>query len=118
MFQSIQVVNARQDFVRKQLDRASCGVAIRAAENEVQHAGAQLTMHVTDLLQDGFWAPGQLLTIPQPVGELAAAVGHRTTLLMLTVAAVIARPSNRVVNDRSEERRVGKECRSRWAPYH
>src|SRR5579864_4965377 len=23
-----------------------------------------------------------------------------------------------VVNDRSEERRVGKECRSRWSPYH
>ena len=22
------------------------------------------------------------------------------------------------VNDRSEERRVGKECRSRWSPYH
>ena len=21
-------------------------------------------------------------------------------------------------SDRSEERRVGKECRSRWAPYH
>ena len=21
-------------------------------------------------------------------------------------------------NDRSEERRVGKECRSRWSPYH
>ena len=21
-------------------------------------------------------------------------------------------------NGRSEERRVGKECRSRWAPYH
>src|SRR3712207_7868475 len=27
-----------------------------------------------------------------------------------TAAAVIA--------DRSEERRVGKECRSRWSPYH
>src|SRR2546430_11152518 len=24
----------------------------------------------------------------------------------------------RVVGDRSEERRVGKECRSRWSPYH
>src|SRR3712207_6688195 len=24
----------------------------------------------------------------------------------------------RVVNMRSEERRVGKECRSRWSPYH
>ena len=22
------------------------------------------------------------------------------------------------VGDRSEERRVGKECRSRWSPYH
>src|SRR6476620_12391284 len=24
----------------------------------------------------------------------------------------------RITNDRSEERRVGKECRSRWSPYH
>ena len=23
-----------------------------------------------------------------------------------------------VIEDRSEERRVGKECRSRWSPYH
>ena len=22
------------------------------------------------------------------------------------------------ITDRSEERRVGKECRSRWSPYH
>ena len=26
--------------------------------------------------------------------------------------------SLRVIADRSEERRVGKECRSRWSPYH
>ena len=25
---------------------------------------------------------------------------------------------HRFVNVRSEERRVGKECRSRWSPYH
>ena len=25
---------------------------------------------------------------------------------------------NHVTTDRSEERRVGKECRSRWSPYH
>ena len=25
---------------------------------------------------------------------------------------------DRVKDDRSEERRVGKECRSRWSPYH
>ena len=26
--------------------------------------------------------------------------------------------SNRRIRSRSEERRVGKECRSRWSPYH
>ena len=24
----------------------------------------------------------------------------------------------RIIRSRSEERRVGKECRSRWSPYH
>src|SRR5438132_14404214 len=27
-------------------------------------------------------------------------------------------PDKRAGHERSEERRVGKECRSRWAPYH
>src|SRR3712207_7873194 len=27
-------------------------------------------------------------------------------------------PSERTADERSEERRVGKECRSRWSPYH
>src|SRR3712207_7799676 len=26
--------------------------------------------------------------------------------------------SRRIIHARSEERRVGKECRSRWSPYH
>ena len=34
------------------------------------------------------------------------------------VAEVLALRSAQVVGDRSEERRVGKECRSRWSPYH
>src|SRR2546422_6840918 len=28
------------------------------------------------------------------------------------------REAHLVARDRSEERRVGKECRSRWSPYH
>ena len=32
--------------------------------------------------------------------------------------ALIAGASERVGAVRSEERRVGKECRSRWSPYH
>src|SRR5260221_6233823 len=27
-------------------------------------------------------------------------------------------PFNEITQNRSEERRVGKECRSRWSPYH
>ena len=26
--------------------------------------------------------------------------------------------ANKIASERSEERRVGKECRSRWSPYH
>src|SRR2546426_12639409 len=37
------------------------------------------------------------------------AAPNPTTLLVLVVAAG---------EERSEERRVGKECRSRWSPYH
>ena len=29
-----------------------------------------------------------------------------------------ATPAENVATTRSEERRVGKECRSRWSPYH
>src|SRR3712207_9308243 len=33
-------------------------------------------------------------------------------------AQLVALPDRRVQPARSEERRVGKECRSRWSPYH
>ena len=32
--------------------------------------------------------------------------------------ALIASKADQRVAERSEERRVGKECRSRWSPYH
>ena len=33
-------------------------------------------------------------------------------------AFVHIKPDGKIVIQRSEERRVGKECRSRWSPYH
>ena len=36
----------------------------------------------------------------------------------LTVLRAKKFGENKVIRDRSEERRVGKECRSRWSPYH
>ena len=35
-----------------------------------------------------------------------------------TLALIFEKPSLRTRVRRSEERRVGKECRSRWSPYH
>ena len=36
----------------------------------------------------------------------------------ITYAAEVPRESAPCNATRSEERRVGKECRSRWSPYH
>jgi len=44
---------------------------------------------------------------PLPYGRWAETL--RAELLAATLA---------LGDDRSEERRVGKECRSRWSPYH
>ena len=46
---------------------------------------------------------------------------------ILAIASIVSRiigllyriPMTNIIGDtRSEERRVGKECRSRWSPYH
>src|SRR5258706_5100374 len=34
------------------------------------------------------------------------------------VTSVLAMRATDATSERSEERRVGKECRSRWSPYH
>src|SRR2546425_12425909 len=50
---------------------------------------------------------------PKPVVSLA--VPSRTISLVAAVPLLITAI---VAPERSEERRVGKECRSRWSPYH
>ena len=56
----------------------------------------------------GVWLAMALLT--DALGLLAA---------MLNVAAKLLNDTGIAVQRaRSEERRVGKECRSRWSPYH
>ena len=46
--------------------------------------------------------------------------GYKTTDLGQVVIdpKVVVSYASDVANSRSEERRVGKECRSRWSPYH
>jgi hypothetical protein len=75
-------------------------VTIGAAEDEIEHAGAQLAVHVANLLHDRLRTACQMLPILEPVREARAAILHGTALLMLAVAAVVTRSSNRVVNHR------------------
>ena len=51
---------------------------------------------------------------PRPGRRLPALLGHEST----GVVAAKGRDVKHVKEGRSEERRVGKECRSRWSPYH
>jgi len=63
----------------------------------------------------------ELNSLPRAARELldAAAVTGEPFELDLAAAVAGAAPADALdALDRSEERRVGKECRSRWSPYH
>ena len=53
-------------------------------------------------------------TLSPAIPEIALAL----CVLALLVVDAFLREEDRHVTYRSEERRVGKECRSRWSPYH
>src|SRR5947208_15376754 len=56
---------------------------------------------------------------PGVLGEVASAIHGREggEAQFLTEFEVLGSVTRCGVDQRSEERRVGKECRSRWAPY-
>src|SRR3989441_6116737 len=48
----------------------------------------------------------------------APVVGGNCNIFEMRIDNQAPRPRAEKGKDRSEERRVGKECRSRWSPYH
>ena len=56
------------------------------------------------------------VTIFPDVGELSSAGSERLPYKQRVGGSNPSAPT--IENQRSEERRVGKECRSRWSPYH
>jgi len=82
-----------------------------------------------DHLPEGFYSAGiaqrflsrlhyVTLDVNEPAhfDRLAKAIGdpcHGVAIFLSTAPSLF-----KAVIDRSEERRVGKECRSRWSPYH
>src|SRR3712207_8218728 len=55
---------------------------------------------------------------PAPLPPPGGARGARPLAVRIRGPPVLALTVARHERGRSEERRVGKECRSRWSPYH
>src|SRR5690348_17750208 len=60
----------------------------------------------------------RIATAPMLEGEKAVIRVLQQDMSQLTVKNVGYSEPNLAAYQRSEERRVGKECRSRWSPYH
>src|SRR3712207_2133035 len=80
--------------------------------------------YLTDLRQLGkYFAEIKVLTVQQVdsrhlEGFLAALDREALTNNTRRRKLAAVRSFFQFLEDRSEERRVGKECRSRWSPYH
>ena len=75
--------------------------------------GNTLTLRETALVLEGVTIDKKLLK------EHLEAVGHRDAFLYVQqLVSEKVTVTEKIFKDRSEERRVGKECRSRWSPYH
>ena len=92
------------------MDQVAIGARIKAARERVHLTQEQLA-EIIDI------SPTHMSVIERGVKtpkldtfvRIANALGVSTDALLQDVVV----PANR-----SEERRVGKECRSRWSPYH
>ena len=82
----------------------------------------KITEFIKEILQG--WVMDNLTTmftdVNDKVGTIAGEVGRTPSSWNSGVFSMIENLSENVMIPiaRSEERRVGKECRSRWSPYH
>ena len=73
--------------------------------------------------RDNYWVFASLFVLSGISGLIYQVVWARKLQVafgvnLFAIAAVLAAYFLGMALGRSEERRVGKECRSRWSPYH
>src|SRR3712207_657018 len=93
----------------------------RRLADRLAAAAADLLAHVLDHLPAPWLALERLSDVLAQLANRAAALGTGTGgRIDDPLARQVLRQgsSGRLAGARSEERRVGKECRSRWSPYH
>src|SRR2546425_12143363 len=96
MFTKIEITNKAVMLVRTFLDHSS-------------HGSRPLQMYMVQLAHQ--YGPNARY---QNAARSDALPLNQATKFSVTYAKLTIEPVSR----RSEERRVGKECRSRWSPYH
>ena len=87
--------------------------------NELGFTKASVSIAMKKLRENGYIAvDGEgNLTLLEPGREIAERIYGRHRLLTHFFMQ-LGVDEKTAAEDRSEERRVGKECRSRWSPYH
>ena len=70
----------------------------------------------TGLIGDSTWT--RVIVLAPSVLEITEISGSQIAGEAVIFSGSLLDEHGQVLIDRSEERRVGKECRSRWAPYH
>ena len=85
-------------------------------EHFSHHGQPEALKTLADFVIEHFYP--DCLEAANPYAALLAAVTQRTAALVAQQPANAWFAALDFGGDRSEERRVGKECRSRWSPYH
>src|SRR5260370_11446865 len=95
------------------LPRESVAVQMTVLVPTGNIAGALLVTVTAPQLSEAVGVPSVTLVAPQRPGEAKTVTSAGQVMeggwLSVTITSC---------GQRSEERRVGKECRSRWSPYH
>src|SRR2546425_13109872 len=90
-------------------DPLSRRLSVAPVPDLVAEYGVAIVFAWAFAVQAGLPAPA----VPMLLGAGALSGSGHMDLAVSILAAMIA-----TLGARSEERRVGKECRSRWSPYH
>src|SRR2546430_14097037 len=93
----------------RMVDVADKAITVRTATAE---GAIRMSAEAYRLVTEQAVVKGDVLAVSQVAGTMAA---KRTAELIPLCHPV---GLDHVEVERSEERRVGKECRSRWSPYH
>ena len=111
-FSRLQEVKVMQLLVEMLRERVGSPLSFASLARDLAVSPATIKRYV-DILQALFI----VFLLPPWHRNVARALSSAPKLYFYDTGMVVDDPAKRFEN-RSEERRVGKECRSRWSPYH